>query len=240
MTALDQLYEFTLEFRDLLIDRRVLERALGYKREPAPQIVSDAIDEILPALPSLCRIRYAFSIIPPERYAVAPLSLTCDGAEFLLGRIITKRFAHASSAAVFVATAGAMIEQWSHQLMSDGDMLKGFIVDTAGSEIAELVGDHLELKLAEVVQPLGWKLTNRYSPGYCEWTVAEQHKLFSLLPNNVCGIRLTPSALMVPIKSVSGIIGLGADVHREAYTCSICDLQDCFRRRDEPEYSSKP
>ena len=240
MPSFAQLYEYTLEFHDLRIDRRVLERALGYKREPASQIVSDVIDELLPALPSLCRIRFGFSIVPPERYSNAPSSLRCGGVDFLPGRIIAKRFLRTTSAAVFVATAGPKIEEWSHQLMAEGDMLKGFIVDTAGSEIVEQACDHLELKLADVVHSLGWNLTNRYSPGYCEWNVAEQHKLFSLFPPGVCGVQLTPSALMVPIKSVSGIIGLGAEVQREAYTCAVCDLQDCFRRRDEPEYSSKP
>jgi hypothetical protein len=39
--------------------------------------------------------------------------------------------------------------------------------------------------------------------------VAEQHKLFSLLPPGICGITLSDSALMHPIKSVSGITGIG-------------------------------
>jgi cobalamin-dependent methionine synthase I len=37
-----------------------------------------------------------------------------------------------------------------------------------------------------------------------------QHKLFlALLKNYTCGISLTESSLMLPVKSVSGIIGLG-------------------------------
>jgi len=55
----------------------------------------------------------------------------------------------------------------------------------------------------------GKKITNRYSPGYCGWDVTEQHKLFQLMPENYCGIKLTPSALMDPVKSISGIIGIG-------------------------------
>ena len=41
--------------------------------------------------------------------------------------------------------------------------------------------------------------TNRFSPGYCGWHVNEQKLLFSLLPDNVCGITLNSSALMYPI-----------------------------------------
>jgi hypothetical protein len=79
------------------------------------------------------------------------------------------------------------------------------------------------------------KITNRYSPGYCDWNVGEQHKLFSFFPDNYCGIRLTPSALMDPVKSVSGIIGIGENVKRNDYTCRVCDMKDCIYRRSREE-----
>ena len=75
------------------------------------------------------------------------------------------------------------------------------------------------------------RITNRYSPGYCGWQVAEQHKLFQLIPDNYCGIRLTESALMDPVKSVSGIIGIGENVKINPYTCRMCDMPDCVYRK---------
>ncbi|MCK7538940.1 MAG: hypothetical protein MZV63_52410 [Marinilabiliales bacterium] len=57
-------------------------------------------------------------------------------------------------------------------------------------------------------------ITNRFSPGYCGWDVAEQHKLFSFFKDNFCGITLTESALMNPVKSVSGH-------HRHRQRCEI-------------------
>ena len=47
---------------------------------------------------------------------------------------------------------------------------------------------------------------------------------------SVCGVQLTPSSLMIPIKSVSGIIGLGESVRYLAYTCGICQKKDCYKR----------
>jgi hypothetical protein len=87
--------------------------------------------------------------------------------------------------------------------------------------------DNLEKSAAES----GLKITNRYSPGYCGWSVGEQHNLFSLIPYNYCGIRLTESALMDPVKSVSGIIGIGANVKSNPYTCKMCDMKDCIYRK---------
>ena len=77
----------------------------------------------------------------------------------------------------------------------------------------------------------GKKITNRYSPGYCGWDVAEQHKLFQLIPDNFCGVRLNESSLMNPEKSVSGIIGIGENVKYNPYTCRICDMKDCIYRK---------
>jgi hypothetical protein len=76
----------------------------------------------------------------------------------------------------------------------------------------------------------GKKITNRYSPGYCGWDVTEQHKLFQLMPENYCGIKLTPSALMDPVKSISGIIGIGENVKNNPYTCRLCNQNDCVYR----------
>jgi hypothetical protein len=76
----------------------------------------------------------------------------------------------------------------------------------------------------------GKKITNRYSPGYCGWDVTEQHKLFQLIPENYCGIKLTPSALMDPVKSISGIIGIGENVKNNPYTCRLCNQNDCVYR----------
>jgi len=73
-------------------------------------------------------------------------------------------------------------------------------------------------------------ITNRYSPGYCGWNITGQKILFSLLPEYFCGIELTDTCLMLPIKSVSGIIGIGRDVKFNAYTRNLCDMQYCLYR----------
>ena len=57
-------------------------------------------------------------------------------------------------------------------------------------------------------------------------------KLFPLFPSaEPCGIRLTDSSLMLPIKSVSGVIGLGDGVRKLEYTCGLCTYDKCYRRK---------
>ncbi|MCX8011359.1 MAG: methionine synthase [Ignavibacteria bacterium] len=225
------IYEYDIDINELSLSRDIIERGLGYTSDTIPPNVSEVIDEMLNQIPEYLEMKAGFRILPERDVKIDTATISCNGITFETGKIITKRLQHSETLAVFVTTAGEKLEKWSKELMSHSDMLKGFIVDSIGSEVAELAADWLERKLSELIQPKGWKITNRYSPGYCEWLVKEQHKLFSLLPQNFCGIQLTESALMLPIKSVSGIIGLGKNVKQEDYQCSICDLEDCIRRK---------
>jgi len=77
---------------------------------------------------------------------------------------------------------------------------------------------------------IGLKVSNRYSPGYCTWDVSEQKKLFSFFPDRFAGITLSDSSLMNPIKSVSGIAGIGKDIKHLGYVCDNCTVVDCVFR----------
>ena len=226
---------FSPSLSELPLDRRTIEHHLGYRGGSAPEPVSAAIDELLPQLASHSQLQCGFRILPPDSVVIGPESASCGSVILAMGSVITKQLKNCASLAVYVSTAGHGMERWSSQLMAEGDMMQGFVVDAIASDLVEQTSVWLEKKIAESVKPNGWSLTNRYSPGYCDWSVSDQHNLFSLLPSGFCGIRLTPSALMVPIKSLSGVIGVGRGVKRGAYQCSICDMKDCYRRREEPE-----
>jgi hypothetical protein len=114
-------------------------------------------------------------------------------------------------------------------MLSGNEPLKGFIADILGGVVVELAIDQIQQSLSDEMEKSGLHITNRYSPGYCGWHTFEQHKLFALLPTTM-GIRLTDSALMQPVKSVSGIIGIGADVRFNPYTCRICEATQCIYR----------
>jgi hypothetical protein len=114
--------------------------------------------------------------------------------------------------------------------MKEGELLEGYVFDVFGSLIVEEGMDRIQSFLKTKMQEEGLRITNRYSPGYCGWDVSEQKKLFGLLPKKFCGIELTDSCLMRPIKSVSGIIGVGKSVKFNEYSCNLCDEADCLYR----------
>jgi cobalamin-dependent methionine synthase I len=128
----------------------------------------------------------------------------------------------------FLCSIGNGISDWNKLLFAHGDFLKGYLVDLAGSILADKTVE----KLSDIVEleasAWGMGITNTYSPGYCEWPVEEQQKLFGFFPENFCGVKLTPSSLMIPEKSVSGIIGGGNQVKKVPYTCAMCNMKNCI------------
>lgn len=150
---------------------------------------------------------------------------------FDMGKIILRQLRGSEAYALFMCTAGEEFETFQKRLKTEGDMVRVFIADALGSVIAEKCADQMENSLQLSIDKLGWKHTNRFSPGYCGWHVSEQQKLFPLFDGHTCGITLTESSLMVPIKSVSGIIGLGKEVRRLDYTCGLCNFEKCYKRQ---------
>jgi hypothetical protein len=151
--------------------------------------------------------------------------------DFEMGNIILRQLRGSEAFALFVCTSGLEFETYQQRLKEQGDMVRVFIADALGSVIAEKCADQMEKALQESIDKLGWMHTNRFSPGYCGWHVSQQQLLFPLFQGHTCGVKLTDSSLMIPIKSVSGIIGLGEKVRKLEYTCGLCDFKQCYKRK---------
>ncbi len=222
---------FSVAAASLALTQQDIVNALGYADAPVPEYLPDMIDEALDAAEPLLDVRCGFRVYTGTDVSLSPDTLGCAHVRFSTGRIIATRLRHSTSLAVFAATIGPGVETASRRLMAEGDDLTGFIYDTIASAYAETAAEWIEQTIAAAAAADNEHITNRYSPGYCDWRVAEQHALFSLLPPGFLGISLTESALMLPIKSVSGIIGIGTGVKREQYQCSVCDMGECIRRK---------
>ena len=150
--------------------------------------------------------------------------------DFDMGKIILRQLRGSEAYTLFICTSGIEFEAYQQRLTDEGDMVRVFIADALGSVIAEKCADQMEVHLQESIDKLGWHHTNRFSPGYCGWHVSQQQLLFPLFEGHTCGVRLTDSSLMLPIKSVSGIIGLGKEVRHLDYTCGLCNFEKCYKR----------
>ncbi len=221
---------FTFDFSDLKIDIVRIEKILGYDRREPMDTISLLLKEVLRECEDMTGIRAEYRIFDNPGFIRKENIISIGRSSFNAGPTIFKQLRESESVALFLCTAGKEINIRSRKAVADGDLLRGYIYDVAGSEIVEAAADLMQDHLEEALKPSGNKITNRYSPGYCGWDVSEQHILFDLMPDNNCGIILTQSALMDPVKSVSGIIGIGSKVRRKAHGCRICGMRECIHR----------
>lgn len=148
---------------------------------------------------------------------------------FCLGKRVAGALSGCTAIACFLLTCGDGVERLSKQLIREGHGLEGYIVDLIGSGMAESKADIVQDRVGLIMAQQGLGISNRYSPGYCSWPVSNQHKLFAMIDCNP-GITLTASSLMMPIKSVSGIIGARPMARSMAYPCRMCDIDYCLNR----------
>ena len=221
---------FQFDFRELGITKELLAKVMGYEDGRAPEPFDGLIDEVLSKAPEYCDIHGGYTIRRIINLDKTTRTLQIDGIGFMVHKIIAGQLKHAEMAALFICTAGAGIGEWSRKLMKSGDMIKGYVADVAGSETVESAMDIIQSRLEKEMEENSMHITERYSPGYCDWQVGEQQKLFSFFPDNYCGIRLSPTSLMYPIKSISGVIGIGKKVKRNGYICNLCEMKDCIYR----------
>jgi len=218
-------------FNDLKISSSMIETVLGYKENEDRSLVTNLIEEILTECHDISNIKAEYRVYKGVQFDNEAKSITINNIRFEIKKIVYVQIKKSDSVAIFLCTAGAEIGLRSRKAMQERDLLKGYIYDVIGSEIVEAAADLMQADLERNLLETGKKITNRYSPGYCGWDVAEQHNLFELLPENFCDVKLTPSALMDPVKSVSGIIGIGENIKSNPYTCRMCGMKDCVYRR---------
>lgn len=223
---------FEYSFSDLKLDVAYIEKVIGYKDGESHEAISDMISVLLRESADICSIKAEYRIYDEVRFNETGKSVEIENISFQINKIIYKQIKKSGSIAIFLCTAGEETGLRSRKFMKEGDLLTGYILDVIGSEVAEAAADLMQDRLQEEMSDAGLSITNRFSPGYCGWDVAEQQKLFRLMPDNFCNIRLSDTSLMNPEKSVSGFIGIGANVKRLPYTCHLCDMKDCIYRKN--------
>ena len=226
----NDIFEVTIDFKDLAVSKSEVILSLGYTDGILPAHFEKMIDDIFDQLPHYCTVQAGFRILDVQKLENRNDGLIIGGSFFALQKIVTGHLRKSEKAILFVCSIGSGMETWSKKISNEGDITLSYLIDTVASITAEQATDVLHDHIGNQMQAQGLNITNRYSPGYCDWLVSEQHLLFSFLPDHFCGITLTESALMIPIKSVSGIIGAGKAVKRVDYMCDTCGMKDCTYR----------
>jgi len=218
-----------IQLSDLELDINEIYLNLGYGGSVPDAHFVEMVQAMIQDISEFCKPQIGYCIneisMPDNKF------LEINQHFIKVGQVITKYLQGCTHVAAFVVTAGMEFDDYCNRLKTDGDIVSEFIAYSIGTEIAEAAVRFVSAKIAVVASALNMGYTHSYSPGYCSWHVREQENLFKIMPEKPCGITLNESNLMFPEKSVSGIIGLGANVQPTAHSCEICGMVTCFKRK---------
>lgn len=147
-------------------------------------------------------------------------------------------FPRAEGLALFAVTVGPRVTARITELFDEGELPLGFLLDAVASkaadQLATQVGSRYLSASAERGRVPSHAKVLPYSPGYCGWDTSGQKKLFERLRPEEIGITLNDSCLMLPLKSVSGVLVAGPGViHRFRANfpfCETCAARECGGR----------
>lgn len=124
----------------------------------------------------------------------------------------------------YVVTCGRELDEWAKSI---SDMFSRYCADCISELYMRAAQDYF-IRYLEETHHTG--KTSAMNPGsLADWPITEQQKLFDLLENpEMIGVTLTPTYLMVPVKTVSGIrFPTATDYHN----CMLCPREDCPGRK---------
>jgi hypothetical protein len=216
------------------VDRSEVLRYLGYPAGRIPsRAVEDEVDEWIDQGARLAVPRATCLVFPVMAKDRRTLCLGTGSCTTVFRGAIGEFLEPAKLVGVFIATAGNALEARASELVRGGDLLPGMVLNAVGAERAEAAEAEVIARLASLVAPLGLAPTLPYSPGYCGMELTEQIPLFARFEGIQVGVTLTADCLMRPLKSVSGLVGLGPvdQVRAAGSPCERCDLHRCAMRR---------
>lgn len=216
---------------DVDIDRNEVCRRLGYKDHTPSASTLLLIDS---------QIARAYKLIKPiYTYELKAIEGVMGQEVFVVGSLVftSKTVSYVLSdcrwAAIYLATIGSDLDEEMSKLMEKGEMLEAAILDVIGTEAVAQALYKLQDVVKGIAQANGCQATVRYAPGYCDWDVSQQKVLFQAIDSASLGVRLTESCLMIPQKSVSGIIGIGKfDTTKRPPCLVVCSKRaSCTHKR---------
>jgi hypothetical protein len=214
------------------IDGRSVCRYLGYKADVEPSArIASLLDECIDRTRHLTEPSYSYIISDIER--VEGSRTLVKGRVVFKSEVIARLLERCEKVAVFILTIGNRLEETVGRLADDGLIVEAYVLDAIGSSVAESLADVVQSKIGDVARAQGLCISRRFSPGYCDWDINQQRVLFRAMDGDSSGVCLSNECMMMPQKSISGIIGIGlCDQGVESYNpCETCNKRSCPGRR---------
>lgn len=122
---------------------------------------------------------------------------------------VTTVMGGAECVAIGVCTVGAAVVDRIHEYKDRGEAVRSMLVDQLATLAVAQLSNLFYRRLETETALQGLHISTYLSPGESEWSIKDQAVIFDLLDTTQIGVSLTESLLMVPVKSLSLMAGLG-------------------------------
>ena len=214
----------------LAIDAAEVRRYAGLRKAPTfgEKNIRDACEEAL----LLLEVRGAWQVYA---YDCANQIVASEPPVKIAGKSIVKHLDGCEKVICMATTVGFGIEREIAKKFERGEYLSSVLLDAAATAAVEQSADAMEKHFAATFAKDGFKMRWRFSPGYGDWNLTEQEKLFKICGAEKIGMCLTSAMMLEPRKSVTAIIGLEKISAQKKSShkkdCATCDKLDCLMRK---------
>ncbi|GIK43357.1 MAG: hypothetical protein BroJett011_71900 [Chloroflexota bacterium] len=203
------------------------------RRETLRQAVAEMTQAVKPAA---CWDTFPIQKIMHEKLVLAngvrigggPVVQVIGGAEELM---------------VAICTVGPTADEVIAAAQKQKDLFRTMLLNDLAAWGVDMVRQQLCLQFETETRQQGLRVSAPLSPGESVWPIKEQAILFSLLDAGQIGVSLSPSMVMTPLKSLSMIMGFGAQPMgvEGASNCDFCSIKErCSYRRLRPTAQPAP
>lgn len=219
----------------MIIAREEVLRYLGYKNQNIDNVLEELINDSIQDITNLAK--------PLSTYQIFEIEEVTEGIKvlgtnlILKGQDIVNHLKNAKKCCILAATLGVQVDNRIRYLEIN-QMTKALVQDACATAAIERVCDELEAEIIQVAKAEGFGTNYRYSPGYGDFPITIQSEILAVLdaPKRI-GLTCSESAILLPRKSVTAIIGFidekesnPIENHRSCSNCRI--YSSCTYRRD--------
>ena len=211
-------------------DTGMLSAALGYDPAQLPEHLAGKLKKITSLAISRIDINMILGqtpVIAFDESAIHARGMDVASSKWAatVSRMDGQRTLHC-----FVLTLGPDFDDLVEQTGKTA-LFEAYALDHLGSLLAEKAADSLENRLRKALGKDGSGLSRRFSPGYCDWDLAEGQKaLFGFIRPATIGISMLARGAMQPSKTISGVMVSAKKVPLRM-PCPDCEDTSCRHRR---------
>ncbi len=213
------------------INREEIKKYLGYgKVNTDDSKVEEYIDKAEKTVLETAIPRYVYKAFEIEK---AMDGILFKGTNLCMsGNSVTEHLEGMNRAVLFAGTISQDIDKIITNAGKE-DILMSLILDAASSAAVEQLGNKFDEMLQSRLE--GLYTTFRFGIGYGDLSLSFQKPVLDILEaSKRIGITITEDNIMIPRKSITGVIGISEKpISKKKMGCALCNMKNSCRFRRE-------